>query len=189
MCEKLTSTRHAHIYGIDLASPLELVAHNRDQKSIAAHIGADSVVYQSLEDLKSACAALSPRDPAAQEFEVGVFCGKDVTPVEPGYFEHLEKIRGESRKLKVMDKAREAVMNGVAGEKEIEIATKGVKVDKEGRVIPTTGHEAIHVNGIGSKGQSATKRRRDEEEDTTPVRDRMDISLHNFGDYTEEDRG
>lgn len=165
------------------------MAHNRDPKSIAAHIGADSVIYQSLEDLKSACAALSPRDPATQEFEVGVFCGKYVTPVEPGYFEHLERIRGESRKLKVMDKAREAVINGVAGEKEIEIATKGVEVDQEGKVIPATNKEAVHMNGTGSRRQSTTKRRRDEEDDSTPIRDRMDISLHNFGDYAEEHRG
>src|SRR5690554_2266501 len=72
---------HAHIYGIDLASPLELVAHNRDRHAIAKHIGAEEVIFQTLEDLKAACAELSPRDPATQEFEVGVFCGKYATPV------------------------------------------------------------------------------------------------------------
>lgn len=68
---------HAHIYGIDLASPQELVAHNRDRKAIAEHIGAEEVIYQSLADLKASCAELSPRGPT-QDFEVGVFCVKYV---------------------------------------------------------------------------------------------------------------
>jgi amidophosphoribosyltransferase len=52
---------HPHIYGIDLASPQELVAHNRDRKAIAEHIGAEEIIYQSLADLKAACAELSPQ--------------------------------------------------------------------------------------------------------------------------------
>jgi amidophosphoribosyltransferase len=117
---------NAHIYGIDLASSSELIAHHRDSTAIAKHIGADDVVYQNLEDLVRACASLSPRNPAEQEFEVGVFCGKYVTPVDDGYFEHLEKVRGESKKKKVMEKAREAVMHGVADQKQIRMAAKGV---------------------------------------------------------------
>ena len=45
---------NAHIYGIDLASPSELLAHHRSSEAIAEHIGADAVVYQSLEDLENA---------------------------------------------------------------------------------------------------------------------------------------
>ncbi|KAI7576710.1 Amidophosphoribosyltransferase, partial [Hortaea werneckii] len=103
---------NAHIYGIDLASPSELIAHHRNQEEIAKHIGADGVIYQSLPDLTSACAQDSPRDPASQKFEVGVFCGKYITPVSNEYFEHLERARGQARKMKVMEKAREAVMQG-----------------------------------------------------------------------------
>lgn len=117
---------NAHIYGIDLASSSELIAHHRDSAAIARHIGADDVIYQTLPDLIDACASLSPRDPATQKFEVGVFCGKYVTPVDDGYFEHLERIRGESRKLKVMETAREAVVHGVADQKQIRMAAKGV---------------------------------------------------------------
>ena len=61
--------RHPHIYGIDLASPSELIAHHRDEAEIARHIGAKKVIYQSLDDLRQACAELSPRP--NQEFEVG----------------------------------------------------------------------------------------------------------------------
>ncbi|KAF2456886.1 phosphoribosyltransferase-like protein [Lineolata rhizophorae] len=127
---------NAHIYGIDLASASELIAHHRSSADIARVIGADAVIYQTLPDLEAACAALSPRSPEHQRFEVGVFCGRYVTPVAEDYFDHLERIRGESRKLKVMEKAREAVMQGVAGEKEVRMAAKGVAVDRHGNVIP-----------------------------------------------------
>lgn len=47
--------RHPHIYGIDLASPSELIAHKRSVDEIATHIGAEKVIFQALEDLIDAC--------------------------------------------------------------------------------------------------------------------------------------
>ena len=179
--------RHAHIYGIDLASPSELIAHHRDEESIAKHIGAVRVIFQTLDDLKAACAELSPRP--KQEFEVGVFCGSYVTPVQPGYFEHLEKIRGESKKLKVMERAREAVANGSAGDEEIQIATNGVEVDEQGKVIPAARHGSVDEVKINGYGPSNGKPHRQVDEDSTPPRDRMDISLHNFNDFTHDHQG
>ena len=176
---------HAHIYGIDLASPSELIAHHRDEESIAKHIGAIKVIYQTLDDLKAACAELSPRP--NQEFEVGVFCGSYVTPVEPGYFEHLEKVRGETKKLKVMETAREAIANGSAGEEEIRMATNGVEVNEDGQVVASSGNSSS--DGESTKRQIAMKngkRAREGEDESSPPRDRMDISLHNFGDYAQE---
>lgn len=87
------SMRHPHIYGIDLATTSERIAHNRDNEAIAASINADEVIFLSLEDLEAACAELSPRP--NQRFEVGVFCGRYVTPVSEGYFETLERKWGE----------------------------------------------------------------------------------------------
>ncbi|TVY81928.1 Amidophosphoribosyltransferase [Lachnellula suecica] len=170
---------HAHIYGIDLASPQELVAHNRDRFEIAKHIGAEEVIYQSLDDLKAACAELSPRGPT-QTFEVGVFCGKYVTPVSIGYFEHLEKLRGESKKLKTLENAKEAVLHGVAGEEELELITNGATVDEKGRVVPESKNAP---NGLGLNGDAnghARRKRERDDSNTPPVRDRHDISLHNF---------
>ena len=178
---------HAHIYGIDLASPSELIAHHRDEESIARHIGAVKVIYQTLDDLKAACAELSPRP--NQEFEVGVFCGTYVTPVEDGYLEHLEKVRGETKKLKVMEHAREAVANGSAGEEEIRMATNGVRVNYSGEVVAASGTST--PKGFSAKTQGTVqmtngKRAHDSDEGSTLPRDRMDISLHNFGDYTQD---
>lgn len=173
---------HAHIYGIDLASPQELIAHNRDRKAIAKHIGAEEVIYQSLEDLKAACAELSPRG-LTQEFEVGVFCGKYVGPVSAGYFEHLEQVRGETRKMKVIEKAKEALLKGVAGETELQMVTQGAKVDVNGQVVPD--NNGAKVNGDANGGARGKRKR--EGSDTPSVRDRHDISLHNFA--TDPQRG
>ena len=181
----LTYLRHAHIYGIDLASSSELIAHHRDEESIAKHIGAVKVIYQTLEDLKSACAELSPRK--NQEFEVGVFCGTYVTPVEPGYFEHLERVRGETKKIKVVENARVAVVNGLASEEELQIATNGAEVNGEGMVVPAFSNQA--KDGSYLKRHILGKRSREGSGDATPPRDRMDISLHNFGDYMQDSHG
>lgn len=88
---------HVHIYGIDLASSREMVAFRKSNTEIAAAIGADRIIYQSLPDLQDACAKASPRKD--QQFEVGVFCGKYVTPVEDGYLEHLESVRNGVEKI------------------------------------------------------------------------------------------
>ena len=147
------------------------------------------MIYQSLSDLKAACAELSPR--ANQDFEVGVFCGTYVTPVEDGYFEHLEKVRGETKKLKVMESAREAVANGSAGEEEIRMAANGVEVNGDGTIVaasgPNFGPEESSGMILPSRRSSGKRQRDDDEsEHSTPPRDRMDISLHNFGDFTHD---
>lgn len=162
---------HAHIYGIDLASPEELIAHNRDRVAIAELIGADEVVYQSLDDLSASCAELSPRDPATQKFEVGVFCGKYVTKVPDEYFKHLERIRGESKKSKVLESAKEAVLHGVAGEKELSLVVNGASVSNSGEVVPLP-------NGESNDDPNGHKRRKAEREaeESKPVRDRQDIT-------------
>ena len=163
---------HAHIYGIDLASPLELLAHNRDSAAIAEHIGAEDVIYQSLDDMKAACAELSPRPD--QQFEVGVFCGSYVTPVPKDYFEHLEKVRGHSKKLKMLESAKEAVVHGVAGKKELDFLTNGAEVDANGQVVP---QKLNGVNGMlnGDAMKYARRAMEREESPITRIRDRQDI--------------
>lgn len=187
---------NAHIYGIDLASQNELIAHGKTRDDIAKLIGADGVVYQSLDDLTSACARESPRDPATQEFEVGVFCGKYVTPVDAQYFTHLERIRGETKKMKVLEKAQEAVVSGTASPKEFKMAMNGVDVDDHGEVI-------ARDSGSDGEGRLPKKERVDRLSrgnsfvtDLKPIEqiapklenvsvrgNSQDIALHNLNDF------
>ncbi|KAF4444707.1 amidophosphoribosyltransferase [Fusarium acutatum] len=94
---------HPHIYGIDLADPVDLVAHGRTNQQIADYIGADEVIFQDLDGpdgLKAACMEAAEDTSKVQDFEVGVFCGKYVTEVPEGYFEHLSDLRSGKRKTK-----------------------------------------------------------------------------------------
>jgi amidophosphoribosyltransferase len=176
--KSLTSYSNAHIYGIDLATSSELIAYHRSSKDIAEVIGADAVIYQTLPDLKAACAKLSPRDPENQEFEVGVFCGKYITPVEDSYFTHLEQIRGERKKSKVAEQARTAVAQGLAGDKEMKIAINGCQVDKAGNVVPIEDKNATLTNGVGGE-----KAREPTSEHQVRAHPSQDISLHNLNDH------
>ncbi|KAK1780773.1 nucleophile aminohydrolase [Copromyces sp. CBS 386.78] len=94
---------YPHIYGIDLASPQELIAHEKTRADIAKHINADDIIYQDLADLKAACTEASPDHQKITDFEVGVFCGNYQTDVPEGYFEHLNESRGTKRKATVVN--------------------------------------------------------------------------------------
>ncbi|GJC82600.1 amidophosphoribosyltransferase [Colletotrichum liriopes] len=98
-----------HVYGIDLATPNELIAHGRSNSEIAEHIGADEVIYQTLEDLAASCAELSPRDPKTQTFE------RLLRHVYPeGYFERLYEARNSAKKRKAVVASSGPVAQGSA---------------------------------------------------------------------------
>jgi amidophosphoribosyltransferase len=171
-----------------LASPSELVAYNRDPESVAKHIGADSVIYQTLDDLKGACAQISRENglPEPSKFEVGVFCGNYITPVSDGYFEHLEKIRGESRKLEVMEIARKAVVGGIASPQDVQVAANGVNLDNDGKLVPAIplqNPERAYTEDDPLQTVNATPDVPSHL--TSQAKGRMDISLHNIGDYAD----
>ncbi|KAJ9623275.1 amidophosphoribosyltransferase [Taxawa tesnikishii (nom. ined.)] len=171
---------HAHIYGIDLASSTELIAHHRTSADIASHIGADDVIYQSLEDLERSCAQLSPRDPATQKFELR-------HPVDSDYFEHLERVRGETRKIKVMESAREAVRQGAASEEEVRMAANGVAVDRHGNVVPADSpaeqQSQVSSSLANGDGVPTTTRPGSGSDGARKSRPSQDVSLHNLNDY------
>lgn len=105
--------RHNHIYGIDLADRKDLVAHERTDDDISQEIGADKVIYQTLEDLLDACRETSTIDDV-RDFEVGVFNGQYITGVHQDYFEHLESTRARNARAKKDNSLEQAALDDVA---------------------------------------------------------------------------
>ncbi|MBO0980945.1 amidophosphoribosyltransferase [Microbacterium sp. SD291] len=67
--------RHPHVYGINMPSRHELIAHDRTIPEIAEELGCDHLVYQEVEDLKAAITEGS----ALTELDMSCFDGRYVT--------------------------------------------------------------------------------------------------------------
>ena len=72
--------RYPNVYGIDMPSAEELVAHGRSTEEIRVLIGCDALIYQDVEALKKAVGSLNP---AIHGFDAscfdGVYCTGDIT--------------------------------------------------------------------------------------------------------------
>ncbi|TMG99432.1 MAG: amidophosphoribosyltransferase [Betaproteobacteria bacterium] len=87
--------RFPNVYGIDMPNQRELVATGRNEAEIAREIGADLLIYQDLDALKSAVRATNP---ALQEFEASCFDGKYITgDITADYLSQLAHERDEQR--------------------------------------------------------------------------------------------
>jgi len=89
--------RYPNIYGIDMPAPKELVAFNRTEEEVTEILGADKVIYQSLDDLVAAC---SNDSKYVKNFDTSCFSNEYITQVDDDYFERLEKIRSDEAKRK-----------------------------------------------------------------------------------------
>lgn len=89
--------RYRNIYGIDMPAVEDLIAHGRTEEEVCEAIGADRIVYQTLEGLKS---AVSAGNPDIHDFECSVFTGEYVTGISQDYLESLENSRGQKSKKK-----------------------------------------------------------------------------------------
>jgi amidophosphoribosyltransferase len=87
--------RFPNVYGIDMPNQRELVATGRNEAEIAHEIGADLLIYQDLDALKSAVRATNP---ALKEFEASCFDGKYITgDITADYLSQLAHERDEQR--------------------------------------------------------------------------------------------
>jgi amidophosphoribosyltransferase len=87
--------RFPNVYGIDMPNQRELVATGRNEAEIAREIGADLLIYQDLDALKSAVRATNP---ALKEFEASCFDGKYITgDITADYLSQLAHERDEQR--------------------------------------------------------------------------------------------
>lgn len=89
--------RFPNVYGIDMPSAHELIAHGRDNDEICKQIGADALIFQTLDDLID---AVRLGNPEIEKFETSVFNGEYVTgDIDNAYLEFLESLRNDDAKL------------------------------------------------------------------------------------------
>ena len=88
--------RYQNLYGIDMAATKELVANNKSEDEVAKVIGADKLIYQTLEDLIN---SVQEGNPEIDNFETSIFTGQYPTPLDDGYLENLESSRSDVVKM------------------------------------------------------------------------------------------
>ncbi len=87
---------HPNVYGIDMPSARELIAHGRTEEEICELIGADWLIYQDLDDLISAS---QEGNPEVKRFECSVFTGEYITgDVDEKYLRALSDARNDAAK-------------------------------------------------------------------------------------------
>ena len=88
--------RHPNVFGIDLPTRAELLACGRSEEEIAAHLGADCVIYQDMADLKQAVREAGRKAPT--DFETSCFDGDYPGGIiDEEYLTALEERRGAMR--------------------------------------------------------------------------------------------
>ncbi len=89
--------RFPNVYGIDMPTAEELIAHNRSEQEIAEIIGADRLIYQDLDGLIEAAKA---GNPLIREFDTSCFTGDYVTgDINCDYLAKVSSARNDAAKL------------------------------------------------------------------------------------------
>ncbi|QRN40599.1 MAG: amidophosphoribosyltransferase [Neisseriaceae bacterium] len=76
MASAAPEVRYPNVYGIDMPSKEELIAHDRTVLEIAQEIGVDGLVFQNLDDLVNVIRKLNPE---IDDLDTSCFDGKYVT--------------------------------------------------------------------------------------------------------------
>ncbi len=83
--------RFPNVYGIDMPTRSELIAHNRSDDEIRRAIGADALVYQAVADMKRDVSSFNAK---VAHLEASCFDGEYITgDVTPAMLERLESSR------------------------------------------------------------------------------------------------
>jgi len=92
------AVRYPNVYGIDMPSARELIAHGRTTEEVCELIGADWLVYQDLPDLIEAVGGGKVK---IENFDCAVFDGNYVTgDVNEAYLNKIEQARNDASKAK-----------------------------------------------------------------------------------------
>jgi amidophosphoribosyltransferase len=87
--------RYPNVYGIDMPSAHEFVAHNRSVDEIAKELGVDKLIYQDLDDLIDA----TKEKTDIKQFDTSCFDGKYITgDIDKPYLKYIDDLRNDASK-------------------------------------------------------------------------------------------
>jgi amidophosphoribosyltransferase len=88
--------KYPNVYGIDMPSANELIAHNRSEDEICELIGADWLVFQDIEDLVQSSMG---GNLGVDTFECSVFDGQYITgDIDQAYLDQIDAQRNDGNK-------------------------------------------------------------------------------------------
>eukprot|EP01024_Parvocaulis_polyphysoides_P002217 TRINITY_DN10710_c0_g1_i1.p1 TRINITY_DN10710_c0_g1~~TRINITY_DN10710_c0_g1_i1.p1 ORF type:complete len:221 (-),score=41.43 TRINITY_DN10710_c0_g1_i1:333-995(-) len=93
--------KYPNVYGVDMPSRQEFVAHGLTVDEVCENLGADGLIYQTVEDLLAVGKYLNP---TIKEFDASCFTCKYVTgDIDENYIMELEKTgRGKQRNVQTV---------------------------------------------------------------------------------------
>ena len=102
--------RYPNVYGIDMASKNEFIAHNKTTDEVCRSIGADKLIYQNLKDL---IWSVQQGNPDILSFDCSCFDGKYLTKdIDIPYLDNLEARRSDQAKQdNIINESSELIYN------------------------------------------------------------------------------
>ncbi len=91
--------RYPNVYGIDMPSVEELIAHNRTEEEVGVAIGADKMIYQNLDDLID---AVQKGNSNIKHFDTSCFNKEYITDdIDDAYLDRINLLRNDSAQKKL----------------------------------------------------------------------------------------
>jgi amidophosphoribosyltransferase len=104
--------RYPNVYGIDMPTPDELVAHERTIEQVREVSGCDALIYQDVESMKRAIGSINPR---LDGFDASCFDGLYITgDVTADSIARMNENRGGGEEESEADHSRLALPNAQA---------------------------------------------------------------------------
>lgn len=99
--------RYPNVYGIDMPSSSELIAHDRTEDEICQEIGADWLLFQDLDDLVE---AVKRGSEIIAGFDDSVFTGEYITgDIDTSYLNNLQSSRNDAAKNERRESENEVI--------------------------------------------------------------------------------
>lgn len=116
--------RFPNVYGVDMPNRKEFVAHELTEEQICEVLGADGLIYQTVEDLIDVGRELNPE---IRQYDASCFDGKYCTgDIDEAYLEKLENSGRGANRLRSGQKITGFLGNGPSAESNF-IGTSGAK--------------------------------------------------------------